>query len=173
MSEYDEDRSWSDRYLPLAREIVGKRALIVTDFEADTRRAADLAILSTRGLSVGVRMRRPGFIDRYPFEFTIRSERTTGTQTELDKICNGLCDWMFYGHAGEDIEGRPHIARWMIIDLASWRAHMIKNKKIIGFIKKDNGDGTFFLAFDVRRFPDSPPILIDSSHDISKLRAAS
>jgi hypothetical protein len=125
---------------------------------------------------IACRVRRAGYADRYPFEFTIRSHRDTGAKTELEKLVDGWGDWMFYGHE----DGLASFSRWWLIDLHSWRAALIRDSasrrvgRDSGLVwhQKSNGDGTHFVSFDLRSFPSEPPILVGSSHPIPSRMAA-
>lgn len=165
MSAYTKDREWSDQYIPTIRRIVGPELLIVSPPEIDCREAADLIVLRGRDMTIAARVRRVGYADRYPFDFTIRSHRASGAKTELAKLLEGWGDWMFYGHASP----MPKVInRWWLIDLHVWRETLLKK----GYrecwetlcTKQDNYDGTQFIAFDVRRFPRL--LVIKSSHDL-------
>ena len=168
---YRDDRAWSDKYLPQVRNIIGPKLLVTAPMEEDTKQSTDLLVLTARDMRIGVRIRRPGFAERYPSQFTLRSSRDSGAETELSKIVNGWGDWFFYGHASE---GDVSLARWMLVDLDSFRAHLIRNKNPeltrskgeISVGKMSNGDGTHFAWFDARTFPSVPPLLIAASHDL-------
>jgi hypothetical protein len=167
MSKYKSDRQWSDQFIEQIKWIVGPLLLEDASFDEDATRATDLIILNARDRRIACRMRRAGYADKYPFEFTIRSERDSGAETELNKMIRGFGDWMFYGHASET----GSIARWMVIDLAAWRAHLIQRRDKIKFEKMSNGDGTHFYAFDVRSFIGSPKILVAASHELEEVAA--
>lgn len=157
---YGSDRKWSDNYLPGIRRIVGARLMVEAPFEDDCKRATDLIVLRARDMDIAARVRRYGYYERYPYEFTVRSMRDSGAATEYEKIINGWGDWMFYGHAAEgEISA---FDQWFIIDLHAFRAHLILNEGALSKTSKDNGDGTYFKAFDLRSFPAKPPILIAS-----------
>jgi hypothetical protein len=160
MGEYSFDRKWSDIMIPQIKRLVGPWLLEESSFENDAQQATDLMILNARDKRIAARVRRPGYADRYPYEFTIRSQRDSGSKTELEKIINGFGDWMFYGHASSD----NLICRWWLIDLNSFRAGLIRDKAKLKFERRSNGDGTHFYAFDLRSFSISPPILISGSH---------
>lgn len=174
---YVTDRDWADRYLPVIRCIVGPHLLVPSTLEVDTKEAADLVVLRARDMTVACRVRRPGYSDRYPWQFTLRAQRDSGARTELAKVSDGWGDWMFYGHASEDPGA---LARWFLIDLHAWRADIQRDAWRAAKGKKQrhahefrlipNGDGTHFAAFDVRGFP--PDLIIDSSHDIPREQAA-
>ena len=146
---YDVDRRWSDAYIPAIKKIVGPLLLEESSFEVDTQQAADLVILNARDKTIACRVRRCGYADKYGYEFTIRAKRESGARTELEKIVDGFGDWMFYGHAADD---GMNVSRWMVISLAGLRAAIIRSQAKA--IRQSNGDGTHFVAFDVRELPD-------------------
>ncbi len=163
MGNYANDRSWSDLMSDQIRQIVGPHLLAPTPMEMDRKQAADLFVFTAKNMTIAARVRRPGYAEQYPFEFTIRSARDSGAKTEMAKIIDRWGDWFFYGHEKDNI-----IHRWWLIDLDAFRAALIRHKRIGGvslsFKQKSNGDGTHFVAYDLRSFPSSPPILIGSSH---------
>lgn len=164
MGSYQSDRQWSDQFIPAIRAIVGPHLLVPASFEVDTKEAADLIVLRARDMTVACRIRRSGYLGSFGWQFTIRCKRDSGMKTELAKITEGWGDWMFYGFASS--EGEGVLARWFLIDLHHWRAHMIRNQKAINKGIQPNGDGTSFAWFDVRSFPDDPQILIAVSEPI-------
>lgn len=166
MAAYDEDRRWSDKFILPIKRIVGPLLMSVTPDEIDCKQAADLMVFIARDMKIAARVRRPGFADRYPFEFTIRAKRDSGAETELSKIVNGWGDWMFYGHSDEE---EKHFAIWWLIDLHSLRAALIRDRGSLKFGDKPNGDGTYFKWFDLRSFPDHPPILVAGSDYLPRL----
>lgn len=166
---YESDRQWSDRFIPAMRNIIGPHLLEPSSFEVDTKQASDLVVLRARDHMIACRVRRAGYADSYPFEFTVRWMRDSGAKTELDKLIDGWGDWMFYAHANAS---QIAFDRWWLIDLHSWRSALIRDKGSIVYHKKSNGDGTYFLSFDLRSFPANPPILIGSSHPLPQRMAA-
>lgn len=171
MSEYQTDREWSDQFLPVIRQIVGPHLLVPSPFEVDAKEAADLIVLRARDMTVAARVRRPGYADRYPYEFTVRSRRDTGAKTEMAKLMEGWADWMLYAHAGQ---AHGELARWWLIDLHQWRERLLRQgwRDSWRTLAKEqhNGDGTHFLAFDLRAF--KPSILIAGSHELPVAEAA-
>lgn len=163
---YQSDRSWSDQYIPAIKQIVGPLLLDVSSFEVDTKNATDLIVLRVNDKMIAARVRRPGYADRYPYEFTIRSQRDSGAETELRKVISGWGDWMFYGHAAEG----GGISRWFVLSLPALRAELIRRPDELGWEKKSNGDGTHFVAFDLRTFVE--PIIVASSHEVPSLVGA-
>ncbi len=167
MNEYSKDREWSDQYIPAIQKIVGPHLLVPAPFEIDAKKATDLIVLRARDMMIACRVPRPAkdgersYAERYPDQFTIRSHRDSGAETELAKIVDGWGDWMFYAHAAETVAA---FEQWFLVNLHAWRAHMIRSRKIIRKGNQSNGDGTHFAWFDLRSFPPKPPILIASSH---------
>lgn len=164
MGTYQDDRTWSDCYIPAIKSIVGPHLLVQSPDEIDREQAADLIVLTARGLTVACRVRRPGYAQQFGYEFTIRAARDNGIRTELAKIVDGWGDWLFYGHARDTDE--PEIEHWMIVSLSSFRAHLMRRWNPGMALKcgnKSNRDGTWFKWFDVRSFRGRPPILVAAS----------
>jgi len=159
MNFYVRNRTWSDQFLPDIRRIVGQHLLSVAPDEMDWHQATDLVMLNATDMRIAARVRRPGFADRFPHQFTIRAESRFGGETELSKIVNGKGDWMFYGHAGQD----GGLESWYLLNLNAFRAALIRNRQN-GFPiqcgDKKNADGTAFKWFDVRSFPSEPPLVV-------------
>ncbi len=170
MNLYSTDRQWADLYIPEIARIVGPYLLVSAPFEIDTRQAADLITLKARDLTVACRVRRPAndYLHKYGWQFTIRCQRDSGAKTELAKITEGWGDWMFYGFAASN-DPANGFARWSIIDLSAWRAHMIRRNESIRQGKKANGDGTYFAWFDLRSFPADPPVTVATSEHLPPL----
>lgn len=162
---YSVDRRWSDAFIPAIKQIVGPLLLEESSFEVDTQQAADLVVMNARDKTIACRVRRSGYADRYGFEFTIRAKRDTGAKTELEKIIDGFGDWMFYGHAHTD---GMSVSRWMVVSLPALRAAIIRKQS--NAMQKSNGDGTHFIAFDVRNLPRD--CLIASSFNLDQRLAA-
>lgn len=164
MNGYSADRQWSDKYIPEIKKVVGPHLLAESPVEVDQKQAADLIVMRARDLAIACRVRRHGFLDRYGWQFTIRSLRDSGAETEMSKIVNGWGDWMFYAHAapGDQVA----FARWLLIDLSHFRAHLMRNPKSLTCGRTANGDGTWFSWFDVRSFPPYPALLVASSEPV-------
>lgn len=165
---YRGDREWSDTMIPQIKRIVGFYLLEPAAFELDAKEATDLMVLTARDMRIAARVRRPGYSDKYPYEITVRARRDSGAETELSKIVNGWGDWLFYGHA----DLNEFIHRWWLVDLSAFRAGLIRARDTIRCGDKPNGDGTYFKFFDLRSFPEHPPILVGGSHPLSARAAA-
>lgn len=156
------DMTYAAGFIPAMKRLVGPLLIEESELLIDRTQAADLVVLMGRDIRIGCRVRRPGYADRYPHEFTLRAHRESGAATELEKITNGWGDWLLYGHDAGD--GRT-LSRWMVIDLHAWRAHLIRHQQQIKWGRKSNGDGTEFVWFDVRSFSGAPPILVAHGDD--------
>lgn len=163
MNFYAANRRWSDRFLPEIKRIVGARLLQEAPDALDMLEATDLVIFDAKDTRIAARVRRPGYAERYPYQFTIRAEVASGAETELSKIVNGKGDWMFYGHA--DLS-ETHLSSWWLIDLKAFRAGLIRqtaNGYPIRSGDKRNADGTAFKWFDIRSFPPEPRLVVAAS----------
>jgi hypothetical protein len=159
--KYQQDRSWSDRFIPMVKAIIAPHLLKLGDapIERDLHEASDLIVLTVRNVAtIGVRLRRweSGYWSTFPDQFTIRCERDNGAVTELEKIKAGWGDWLFYGHAGD-----AGIHPWMLLDLAvlrdgfSRQSHLLQidDARCASCGRKSNGDGTHFAWFDRSKMP--------------------
>ena len=160
MSKYESDRVWSDCYIPHMKKIIGPYLLEESSFEVDTQKASDLVLLQAASVMIACRVRRSGYADQYPNQFTLRYMRDSGVETEYSKVVSGWATWMFYGHASANQPGI--VEKWMLINLNHFRAHLIDSdsRKSILFGTVPNGDGTHFRWFDASSFPEKPPLLI-------------
>lgn len=150
---YGDNRAWADQWLPAAMRTIGPRLLEPTSFIVDTEQATDLRLLHARDMRIAVRVRRPGHLDRYGWEVTLRLKARNGAKTEWDKITAGWADWFFYAHASD----RPDVfARWFLIDLAGIRKAAIDGDLVCR--DKPNTDGTAFRAIDILSLPRSAVI---------------
>lgn len=160
---YSINRHWSDQFIPEIRRIVGAHLLSVAPDHLDMRQATDLLMLDGRDVRIAARVRRHGYAGRYPYDFTIRSRLPSGSPTELAKIVNGDGDWLFYGHANAAETG---FALWWLLDLRAFRAGLIRqasNGFPISSGDRRNPDGTCFKWFDIRSFPNEPPLVLATS----------
>ena len=159
MTRYHPDRAYGERFMHLVRPIVGAHLLVPAPFEIDVSEASDLIVLRAELKAIGVRIRRPGYLEKYPNDFTIRSKRDNGIDTELAKIQDGWMDWMFYGH-GNPEDCTPELRKWFLIDMDVWRHEIFRVCGSLEAAQKqglaceiNNKDGTHFLACDVTKYP--------------------
>jgi hypothetical protein len=146
------DFDYGRQFLSEIRPICGQYLIAEAPFEEDAKRGTDLIVLKLSAVRIAVRIRRPDYLARYPDDFTLRCERSSGAETELGKIIAGWGDYMFYGFGSAD----GLLAAWLLGDLhvfRRWWARELWQGRKPGR-KVPNGDGTFFRAFDVAALPD-------------------
>lgn len=157
------DKKWSDRFLPQVKRVLGEYLIGEAPFEEDRDRNTDLIVLRLDPVRVGCRIRRNSYLQRWPDEFTIRSDRPSGQKTELAKIVEGWGDYFFYGFsdASETV-----LERWTLADLRVFRlwfnTEIVKNKGAVPGQAQPNKDGSSsFRAFKWCNLP--PQFIVAAS----------
>lgn len=159
---YKRDRDRADQVLPDVRRVLkeacGWTAEIADEY-LDNFEATD--VIADGRFHVAVRSRSAKlYLAKYGHEFTLRSRRTSGTETELSKIHRGFGDYLLYGF----LDGWTH-KYFRIIDLTILRGALDLLDIDAISIEKPNTDGrTFFRAFDVRRFGPNFPIVFKEGY---------
>lgn len=172
--DYATDKQWSDQHLPELKKIVAgvvgpllKIAVSESDVKVDQQQATDLIPLIVGPKSYAARLRRPGFFWAKQFawstpwglQFTIRSRRDSGAETELGKIKRGYADILFYGHVENGF-----IRHWAAIDLNVFRRHESSPGTQRAY--QSNNDGTHFVAYSIKSFPDE--LIIEASPTMAR-----
>lgn len=174
MNSYRLNRTWSDQFIPEICRIVGPLLLVPATVELDNKEATDLMVFAVKtfgvkDMRIAARVRRPGMRrhERHGPEFTVRCRVLSGAKTEWAKIIEGFGDWLFYGHASADEQGK--IEWWMVVCLRALREHHEKNWQQVlnaGAIDDDRqnrGDGTAFHILRPTHFPPHPPLIVASN----------
>jgi len=156
MNGWQQDKKWSDIFIPEIKGILGLHLIGEPPLEEDQERNTDLIVLKMDAVRIGCRVRRPEYIEKYGNEFTIRAGRPSGAVTELTKIITGWGDYFFYGISDYD---NSNLATWHLCDLNVFRLwfnrYMAKNKGAIPGMKKENKDNSSsFIAFRFDQLPD-------------------
>lgn len=143
--KYKEDRQWSDKFLPQIKTILLQHAIIllsanIADDKKDTEQATDM-IISVDGGDVAVRIRRAGYYKKYR-DWTIRSFRESGQETELSKLRKGHARWYLYLWTDD----KEKIIDFIFIDLNRVREIGLLDKKRKHI---SNKDGTYFIAISI------------------------
>ena len=117
-SDFQRDYDWQDTRIPLIIDILRQNAMYllsvkVASQDKDTKQATDL-LISVDGGDVSVRLRRPGCRFR---DLTIRSYRSNGHRTEIDKIREGFARWYLYCWMDDPWT----IGDWLLVDLDELR----------------------------------------------------
>jgi hypothetical protein len=155
MTEWQQDKRWSDRFLPQIKQILGLYLIGEPPVEEDQERNTDLIVLRMEPVRIACRIRQYKYFARWPHDITIRAGRPSGAKTELTKIIEGWGQYLFYGFSTED---EYDLVSWKIVDLSEFRLwcwrYMAQNEGRIPGIKKENHDkSSWFQAFDTRNAP--------------------
>jgi hypothetical protein len=148
-TSYTTDREFAERFMPSTQDIflshLGEMAQMRTaSNHEDMRQATDL-LVDIAGLTVAVRVRRPGC--RYR-DLTLRYRRlVAGRWTggfEVDKMLTDFVRWYFYGWT-EGTEPLLWLGDWMIVDMDKVRAWgLIENATETGREKENDDHRTTF-----------------------------
>ena len=162
-NDWQTDKEITDKYLPQIKQIIGETFLDAGGGKEEQQENTDL-ILRMDTLRVACRVRDYKYLERYGGEFTIRSKRQGGIDTELKKCVNGSYgNAIFYAFADEN---RQHLIHWTIGDLKVFRDWFIReliklNKGEIPGQEFSNADGS--SKFRVYKWGQIPNIIISSS----------
>lgn len=137
---WKEDKQRADRFVPEITNILKDNAkyivsIVIAPHVNDTMQATDYIIKVESG-DVACRLR---WWSRFTInkEWTIRSRRDTGAETELSKLKKGWARWYLYGWIIEE-----KLSSWMLIDLNIVRDVGLLN---MPWQEKSNHDGTYFI----------------------------
>lgn len=147
-------KAWTDALLPRVKQILGVHLIAEAPFEEDARRNADLIVLRLEAVRIAVRLRKASDEPKYGHEFTLRSSRPSGVQTELAKVISGWGDYIFYGFA--DAEDPFGLSRWLLGDLKIFRLWFSEElgKRTRRWTDGHNPDGSSdFKAFRIADLP--------------------
>lgn len=151
--EWENDKRWSDRFLPEIKSVCGSLLIEEASVETDQRENTDLIVLRLGETRIACRVRRYSHLAKYGNQFTVRVARPTGARTELSKIMEGWGDYIFYGF--ESFCGAK-LSRWLLGDLKVFRLwhfeQMRKNKVMPGELVR-NRDGTSFRSYLISQLP--------------------
>ncbi len=136
IDNYSENRKYGDLVINHAIEILYEALELenrsirdgvhwyieVANVQLDTTMATDLIVVNNEGGSaehIGLRTRDLSeYINRFPFDFTVRFSCGSGGDTEYQKVLeHGYCDYLFYCFS--DTGG--YFSRWAIIDYTIFR----------------------------------------------------
>lgn len=155
MNGWQEDKRWSDRFLPEMKGILGQILIGEPPIEEDQERNTDLTVLRMEAVRIGCRVRKNQYLERYGNEFTIRAGRPSGTKTELTKIIEGWGDFFFYGICDAD---EQRLASWIVGDLKAfrvWHSRMLATNsgKMPGFSQNNRDGSSQFRAYQWAAIP--------------------
>lgn len=151
----------SDRFMEQVKQIVGPRLLVKAPLEVDLREATDLMVMKSGDFRLAVRVRTPGYFDRYPDDFTLRHWLRGNVPSELSKIKQGYADWMFYGHQLTE-SPRDGFRNWRLFNLDAIRVHHCQRQdpRIITSVIPNKDGYTALQRFNYLSFPKEEPKLL-------------
>lgn len=154
------DFDWQRGLVPAIKQILANYLIVEAPFEDDARRNTDLIVLKAEVTRVACRIRRDTYAGQYSDEFTIRSRRPNGTETELQKMLAGWGDFIFYGFANE---AGTELTAWVLGDLKvfrRWHSNTLFRLPPghAPGTEKPNHDGS--SCFRVYRIPDLPEAFV-------------
>lgn len=150
------DKKWSDQFIPEIKMILGLHLIGEPPIEEDYERNTDLIVLKMDPVRIACRIRKYKYYQKYPDDVTIRSERPSGTKTELTKIVEGWGSHFFYGFSDEQEHA---LIAWRLCDLNAFRIWFMRklyqNKGSMPGAELKNGDGSSsFRAFKATEIPE-------------------
>lgn len=148
------DFDWQAALMPEVKRACGPYIMFEAPPEEDMKHNTDLMTVSGR---FSVRIREYEYLHQrnYSNEFTIRSSRQSGAQTELAKVISGWGDYIFYGFATPDKQG---LAAWVLGDLKVFRRWFTfriceMGGKLPGISCKNADGSSEFRAFTIDELP--------------------
>jgi hypothetical protein len=153
--DVEHDFEWGRQFIPELKQIIGVHLIGEAPFEDDAKRATDLIVLRLEAIRIACRIRRHQYLEPYGDEFTIRTDRPSGAETELGKLISGWGDYIIYGFASDD--DSPPLVAWVLADLSVFRLwymrELVRLKGVTPGAHKANFDGTRFAAFPINSLP--------------------
>jgi len=161
---WNDDKVWSDRFLPEIKAILGETLIATAEEDDDQLHNTDLITLRMPGaVRIACRIRKHAYLQRYADEFTIRCSRPSGNDTEIDKVLAGWGDYLFYGFASHR---ETELANWFIGDLNIFREWFSWYRRTFqdwpGEIKRNHDGSSAFLAFAVHDI--APEFVVRRGH---------
>ena len=159
------DKRWSDRFIPQLKLIVADFLIAPANERLDQEENTDLIVLDASAKTVACRVRRYEYLERYGEEFTVRSRRDSGAQTELSKIIAGWGDYLVYAFADADERA---LVCWHVVNLNGFRLwfnrYMAHNYGVPPGTEQPNRDGSSrFRAF---RLAELPADIVTTQHEL-------
>lgn len=146
---YTEDRLWADSFnrqvMKICKKSLKSKGIKASNPSDDSFRATDL--YTTEGITIAVRIRKDGFIDKYADEFTVRVGRpkTGEDQGELRKIKRGFGDYMLYGFTKD-----KKVVHWTLIDLQKFREYLDSDEYEVPVKIPNKDDSSWFSPFKIQ-----------------------
>ena len=150
MQDWELDKLLTDRAMPHVQAALGCLLFKAGNAVEDTKEATDLRILNAQDQRVAVRLRSDRYRDKYGGEITLRYDRPSGTQSEVEKIMMGFAQWFFYGF----IDDSGRLIQYTIINLNGVRLFLWEAKNLVEtFCIRNADNSSTFLAIPIENFP--------------------
>jgi hypothetical protein len=144
-TDFERDSGLEFKFADEIKEILGQ-VFVQRDIIADILGGTDFAIFNVTPFRVAARLRRYPYYVNYSTQFTIRWSRPSGVKTEIDKIREGLVDYLFYGFVDWNEKA---IIDWFLGDLRVFR----EQEPPPAAVKRNRSGDSDLAAFDLRQFP--------------------
>jgi len=144
-------KTWSDRFIPEIKRILGEHLIEVPEADEDTHHNTDLITLCLPAeVRIACRVRKFEYLQKYGSEFTLRCSRPSRRLTEMDKLLDGWGDYLFYGFADAE---ETALAAWLIGDLEVFRRwhkqYRATHQRWPGYLKRNPDGSSHFTAFGI------------------------
>ncbi|MGB6771167.1 MAG: hypothetical protein WBF51_04100 [Candidatus Dormiibacterota bacterium] len=153
-AEVQMDFDWQRALLPMVKRIVGNYLIVEAPWDEDAHHNTDLIVLTALAKRVAVRLRRQRYEASFSNEFTLRSRRPSGTETELSKVLSGWGDYIFYGFESND----PfELGAWTLGDLNAfrlWPSRELWFGRHPGELRSNADGSSEFRAYKISDLPD-------------------
>lgn len=154
---FDEDRDWQAQFLPSLKRIAGEVLISEAPSEDDQERNTDLIVLRLEAIRIGCRVRSHPDDPSWYDEFTIRTSRPSGVNTEIHKVIQGWGDYFLYGF-GDESTGE--VDPWLVGDLTVFRLwhsqYLVKNGgRPPGELRANKDRSSLFRVYRVDELPDA------------------
>lgn len=155
---YSGDLTWASEYNGQIADVLARYltpyltpTIRLATFREDLHESTDMRMVGDA--NVGLRVRRSTWYERHRDEFTLRISRPSGTQTEVDKIRSGWCDFYFYGFAAVDSDPKAGFAGWSLLDCRVMRAAWDEQPWLLSR-SRENADGSSsFTVQNLHSYP--------------------
>jgi hypothetical protein len=163
MIEFDPvEKKWSDKFTYKLKNILSECFIKESSQEIDMHENVDLII---NPATISCRVRNFKYFENHAHEFTIRSSRSSGHETELHKIIDGKGDYILYAFAEPDNSDDIHA--WVLIDLKkfrSWYTTYLMNHSGEKPGMEITSANTTFTVFDLTNI--EPSVIKDMSDNL-------
>lgn len=173
MTGWQTDKRWADQYMPVIKRILGEHLIGEPPIAEDQERNTDLIVLRMDAVRIACRVRKAKQLATAPWyanEFTIRTVRPSGAETELTKIIAGWGDYFFYGFGATT----GAVAPWALCDLRVfriWHSRQLYSRGGVqpGTEHRNRDASSLFRVFEYKHLP---PEFVVASHGIATQEAA-